>query len=267
MSSEHKTDSRSGGVEVVADQGDDGSFEIRLERQPDVETGPTPADERRAATWHAQPAPVRSSSKRTPWVIGGSVVAAMLLLAFFVLAQSTGPWGQSRPQTVEINDQPRFRGYVIAGEEPERVRNVRLDVAEEAPAADDLEEEYDEDRYDDAFEDDPPDDNDDAGPPRIELRSAASGGSQVPEGLTDAERRRFFKKQREERAQQKLREFLEEQDLGRARTKTDTQEAPEDDDFDEYYDEELDEDAYYDEYDEYDDEYDFDDEDEAYDPR
>lgn len=262
MSSENRTDSRSGGVEVVADQGDDGSFEIRLERQPDLDADRNSSKKQRAATWHAEPTPERASSNRTKWMAGGVVIAALLLLTLLVLAQSTRPWGNTRPQTVEINDQPRFRGYVIAGEEPQRVRNVRLDNA--ANPAQNAPEQEDE-PYNDAFEDDDDEsgaENND-GPPRIELRSAASGSAQPPEGLSDAERRKFFKKQREERLEKEIREAAEAREQRRAAERSNEQ----DDDFDEYFDEDLEDDAYYDEYDEYDDDEEFDDEYDDYDPR
>lgn len=264
MSSEHKTDSRSGGIEVVADQGDDGSFEIRLERQQEAPEEPQPADDRRASTWNAQPEQtgLKAHNKRIALIALSAAIFVLLILGI-VLAQSATWLQQSRPQTVEVNDQPRFRGYVIAGQEPERVRNVRLDAP--ADLAADEDDDYDDDAlYDD--EDEDAEDFDD-GPTRINLRSAASGTSSSAsvedEHLTDREIRLRNRKARQDRAQQELREFIEDYQNQRERP-SDTPSSPRDPE--DFYDE-LDEDEYFDEYDEYDEEYDEFDEFDEYVPR
>lgn len=266
MSSEHKTDSRSGGVEVVADQGDDGSFEIRLERQPDATEDPQPADGRRASTWQAQPSAATAKAhpqrRRIVWVALAGALVVFLILGI-ALAQSSNWLQQSRPQTVEVNDQPRFRGYVIAGQEPERARNVRVDAPSQ-PATTYDEADDEDDFYDDELEDDDlNDDQEDSGPSRIELRSTASGGSfrdgdDDDEQLSDREKRIRSKRIRDERAQQELKAFIEDyqrlkQNSGDAEPErpasSDEYDDSDDDFFDEY--DEYDEEAF-DEHDEYD---------------
>lgn len=271
MSSEHPTESKSGGVEVVADQGDDGSFEIRLERQTgehaveDTSARETP----RASTWSAQPEALHDTqrSKRI-WAIALGAIAAIVLLLGIVFAQSSQSLKRSGPQTVDVSDQPSFRGYVIAGEEPERVQNVRLDDTDEDDDVDDDDVNSGADVADDDAQDD--EDASDAGPPRINLRSAASGA--VPSDDDERELTREEQKEREleEMAQELKRgiDRVKERRAERARS-----DDARDDDFDEHYDDYDDVDDAYDEaYDEdFDDEYydqdeDFDayDEDDAY---
>lgn len=241
MSSDHKTDTRSGGVEVVADQGDDGSFEIRLERQHDAAEETQPADAERTATWHAKP---EAQSRRTgiskPLLLGiVAAVGILLLVVGIIFAQTPSNLGGSRPQTVEINEQPRFRGYVVAGQEPERASNLRLD-AEETDSDVENEDQYVDDDVDD-------------GPTRINLRSAASGTSDGERELTAVqEGKREIKARQKEAAEllkSEIREYRSQRD--------EEQQADEDrEGFDDEYYDEFDEDLDdydLDEFDEYDD--------------
>lgn len=246
MSSDHKTDTRSGGVEVVADQGDDGSFEIRLERQQEAAENTQPADAKRTATWHAQPeAPPRRSALSRPVLLGAGIAAGILVLIVgILLAQTPGDLGGGRPQTVEINDQPRFRGYVVAGQEPERASNLRLDSEETEPNVD--------------LVDDNEDKASDSGPTRVNLRSAAAGAasneSSDEDTLSPAKKRRLERERRQQEARERLREELREYRRQQAEEEqADVFEDELDDPDAEYYDEfDEDVDLYDDEFDELD---------------
>lgn len=259
MSSDHKTDTRSGGVEVVADQGDDGSFEIRLERQQDAAENTQPADAQRTATWHAQPeAPARRTALSKPVLLGAGIAAAILLLVVgIILAQTPRDLGGGRPQTVEINEQPRFRGYVVAGQEPERASNLRLDT--EQPAADsEVEDSEGEDTENDDF--DNVSDEENPRRTRINLRSAASGRAKTSpeEGKTPLElaqerrdERRILRQEAVEDLKQEILEYQRQQ----GEVPQDDIPSEELDGFDDEYYDEFDEelDVYDDEFDEYDD--------------
>lgn len=260
MSSDHKTDTRSGGVELVADQGDDGSFEIRLERQQDAEEETQPADAQRTATWHAQPeAQIRRAGTSKAILLGvAAAVAILVIITAVILAQAPRNLGGGRPQTVEVNEQPRFRGYVVAGQEPERASNLRLDAEETDEDADEEEDGYlNEDLYDNADENEA---EEDSGPTRINLRSAASGKpSASPDDeveLTPAQERRQEIERRQREASETFRRELRE--YQRQRSEEEQGDALDDelDDFEVDYYDELDEeldDYDLDEFDEYDD--------------
>lgn len=128
MSSDDKILTRTGGVEVVADRADDGTFEIRLERQPDG-TSPTtePVSVLDTGAWRAEPVTDTNATDRKPLVYalaGGMGVLAMVSVA--ILASSPNSLSGASPQTLEVDTAPTFRGFVVERHEPEHAKNVRF---------------------------------------------------------------------------------------------------------------------------------------------
>lgn len=134
MSSEDKTLTRSGGVEVVADQGDDGSFEIRLERSSETaeSTGPIAVNETTGA-WRAEAAEPTAAPRRVSLPVLVLVLFGVIGLIVVVVTLTSAPreLSGSAPKTVPVSVEAPFRGYVVQGQEPARAVNLRLDVAEE----------------------------------------------------------------------------------------------------------------------------------------
>lgn len=175
MSSEDKTLTKSGGVEVVANQGDDGSFEIRLERAGETaeSTGPNPVDESTGA-WRAEAAEPAAAARRLSLPVLALVAFGVIALVVVVITLTSSPreLSGSAPKTVPVTVEAPFRGYVVQGHEPARAVNLRLDVADEMD---------DEPAYADAVYDDEPV-ADVAGRARSAERAAAArgGSSDVP---------------------------------------------------------------------------------------
>lgn len=120
----------SGGVEVVADQADDGSYELRFEKQKNrlsddashtpatgierqelsrENSGSTPAVD--TGVWRAQDADVEARSARPIWpryALGGAMLA---LLVLGIIALTT-LGGDRQPTTVEVAE-PAFQGVFV----------------------------------------------------------------------------------------------------------------------------------------------------------
>src|SRR5690554_2592384 len=130
MSSDDKIAGRSGGVEVVADQGDDGSFEIRLERQGDTEPVAVPKPVEEAGAWRAAAttpaAEMRSAPKALVWGVLATGIA-VLIGGVYALSSSPSQLNGSRPKTVSVSAEPQFRGYMVEGRSPARASNLRLE--------------------------------------------------------------------------------------------------------------------------------------------
>lgn len=131
MSSDLKENSRSGGVEVVADQGDDGSYEIRLEKTGDVDIRQVDVpQESGGESWKASAEPTTQrgpASQSKLWVVALGVLLGMLIVGALMLMQSPKQLNSGRPKTVEVTQSPQFRGYTIEREAPEPAVNLRID--------------------------------------------------------------------------------------------------------------------------------------------
>lgn len=132
MSSDDKVVSRTGGVELVADQGDDGSFEIRVERQADASTSTEPIPVVETGAWRAAATSknevVGPSGHRQIW-IGAGVASLVLIVGVVWLLNAPSQLSGNRPKTVEVSSAPQFRGYMVEGQSPTRASNLRLDSA------------------------------------------------------------------------------------------------------------------------------------------
>lgn len=249
MSSEDKTVTKSGGVEVVADQGDDGSFEIRLERAGDSDETTQPIDVHQTGAWRAEPVEqtARESSLRLPLVIAAGVGTAVVIMGVMALTSSPKQLSGGAPKTVSVVVEPQFRGYIIEGREPARASNLRLELAdafEDGEALDD--EAYDAAEYAQPDDLNAPDMYPEARQPAnvvrgfgatTEVESEANEGSgRPPKRERLAELERVLGEQVDQ-----YRERREAEDARNANPNatTPTEDAPE---FEElYYDEELDE--------------------------
>ena len=222
MSSDDKIAGRSGGVEVVADQGDDGSFEIRLERQGDTEPVAVPKPVEEAGAWRAAATTPAAETRSAPKALVWGVLAtgiAVLIGGVYALSSSPSQLNGSRPKTVSVSAEPQFRGYMVEGRSPARASNLRLEFG----AQDDETEDEDSFDYDQELNPDLAPGVDiapstgTAGRPTV--RSGAVRGF---DGLDDAEEDPFAgmtRVERNEAGREMLMEILEEKvaDIRRAR--------------------------------------------------
>lgn len=120
-SREEKLLTQSKSVEVVADQSDDGSYELRVSSH----AGSDDAEHRASSTPPGTPVVTRdrahsrghAGGRPLVFIFGGVALTAITVGA---LALFSGDNGEAKrragPQTVEIDEAPRFRGYVVAPE-------------------------------------------------------------------------------------------------------------------------------------------------------
>lgn len=120
-SREEKLLTQSKSVEVVADQSDDGSYELRVSSHGGEDDAQTSASNTSPGRGFLTPERARpgggAGRKPLAFIFGGVALTAMTVGAF---ALFSGDNGESKrragPQTVEIDEAPRFRGYVVAPE-------------------------------------------------------------------------------------------------------------------------------------------------------
>ena len=253
-SGDDKLLSRSGSVEVVADQAQDGSFEIRVGHDdagaPAVSAPPV---EDSSTSWQAVE-DARSTDTPNRLVVGAiALIGAIIVIALGVKLLST-PTHASRPETVAVREAPEFRGFVISGQAPARARSVELNFAadDEADATPDWE----------APAENHPDNEVNAG--AIRTRGDAVGAQAPTVGATP--RSALSAEERRAEALEELRIAIEGDRARRAASRAEREAAEaeaeaeahaeaeeeiEEVEEDEYYDEEYDEDEeVYDEYEE-----------------
>lgn len=129
-SNDDKSIGKSGPVEVVADRGQDGSFEIRLSRHEEAGVEPPIAAPVVEDSVSYQATSVRAEpqglSTQQRVLFGAAGVGLLLLL---IVAMTYSPAKSERPRTVAVTQQAEFRGYVVSTQAPARARAVQVNFA------------------------------------------------------------------------------------------------------------------------------------------